>query len=297
MFRSITARVALGIAALSTGLAWPARSAAQQPVDVYILAGQSNMTGQGVVANLQPGQVPDPRPKLYHSAVLQSSTAPFTWGPLRPASEAREKVGPEVSFGNRIQQRTKYRPVALIKHALTATNLAKDWAPGKDAADRAHWGSQFEILVGTVEAGLKSLREQGFTPTLRGMAWQQGESDADETEWAVAYAANLAHLIARVREQFAAPDLVFVYGFVLPPPCQGPMRDTIRTAQGAIDQDSGSPLAVRNAFVVYTDDLSHRATDPNSLHPKDHIHFGTAGAWELGRRMAEAMANKGKLGD
>ena len=300
MIRSISARAALGCAALTLVLAWPNPGHAQlpaQPVDVYLVAGQSNMTGQGVLANLQSGQVPDPRPWLYHSANLKSSAEPFTWAPLRPASETREKFGPEVSFGNRMQERTRYRPVALIKHAFTATNLASDWNPGKDGNDRAHRGAQFQILVGTVDAGMKALREKGFDPTIRGMIWQQGESDADATEWAVGYAANLSHFIARVREQFQAPDMVFVYGFVLPPPCHSLWRDTIRTAQGAIDQDSGSPFAVKNAFAVYTDDLSHRANDPNTLDPSDHIHLGTAGIWELGRRMAETMANKGKLGN
>lgn len=298
MIRPINARLGLVVAALIFGLAGP--SLAQlpyQPVDVYLVAGQSNMCGQGLLANLQSGQAPDPRPWLYHSANLKSSSEPFTWAPLRPASETRLKIGPEVSFGNRMQQKTKYRPVALIKHAFTATNLAKDWNPGKDGNDRDHWGTQFQILVGTVDAGMNALRAKGFTPTIRGMIWQQGESDADETEWAVGYAANLSHFIARVREQFQAPDMVFVYGFVLSPPCQSMWRETIRTAQGAIDQDSGSPLAVKNAFVVFTDDLSHRADDPNTLEPTDHIHLGTAGVWELGRRMAETMANKGKLGE
>ena len=90
-----------------------------------------------------------------------------------------------------MQQLTNHRPVAMIKHALTATNLDHAWKPGKDANDRAHWGPKFEAFVGTVEAGLKGLRDKGFEPTIRGMIWQQGESDADVEESALAYAANL----------------------------------------------------------------------------------------------------------
>ena len=56
-----------------------------------------------------------------------------------------------------------------------------------------------------------------------------------------------------------------------------------------VDQDSGSALATRGAFVVATDDLDHRATDPGTRYPNDHLHFGTAGTLELGRRMAEKM--------
>ncbi len=299
---SISPRAALGCAALVL-LAIPAPGQEQaaskppMPVDVYLVAGQSNAIGQGRVANLLSHQVADPRAWLYHSGALKSSSEPFTWAPLRPASEAREKVGPEVSFGSRMQERTANRPVALIKHAGTASNLAVDWNPGTSTTDIADWGFQFRMLVGTVEGGLKALRDRGFEPTIRGMVWQQGETDSDQTNWSLAYAANLGRFIARVREQFRAPDMVFVYGFVLPPPCRTPGRDAVRTAQGAIDQDSGSPFAVRKAFVVFTDDLSHRAHDPNTTEPDDHIHFGTAGVWELGRRMAETMLNKGKAAD
>ena len=45
----------------------------------------------------------------------------------------------------------------------------------------------------------------------------QGESDADNREAAGRYAANLSRLIARVREQFRAPEMVFVYGYVEEP--------------------------------------------------------------------------------
>ena len=170
------------------------------------------------------------------------------------------------------------------------------WAPGKDNADRAHFGPQYAALAITVETALKSLRDKGFEPTIRGLLWQQGEHDAIAEDSALSYAANLSHLITRLRDQFHAPDMVFVYGFVLSPPSNLPFRETIRTAQGAIDQDSGSPFAVKNAFVVFTDDLGHLATDANTPDPKDHIHLGTTGVWELGRRMAETMANKGKMG-
>jgi len=289
----------LATAPLTLALGWLLLAAgpglgAGPPVDVYLVAGQSNMVGQGVLANLPGGSAADPRAWLYHSSALKSTAEPFTWAPLRPASEAEGKLGPEVSFGNQIQARTNHRPVALIKHAVTATSLQVGWNPGKDANDRAHWGPMFEAFNGTVDAGLQALRAKGFEPTIRGMIWQQGESDAETEAAAVSYAANLSRLIARVREQFHAPDLVFVYGFVLQPPCKGPWRDTVRTAQGAIDQDSGSPFAVKNAFAVFTDDLPHLADEPNTPHPDDVVHLGTLGVWELGRRMAETMANKGR---
>lgn len=267
-------------------------TAAPQPIDVYLIDGQSNATGQGYLKNLPPGVAPDPRVLLFHSGTphLDSGATPYAWIPLRQASESPDRFGPELGFGNRLQELEPTHRIALIKHAHSGTNLFAQWAPGTDAGDRAHWGQQFAIFVETVDAGLVALRAQGHAPAVRGMIWQQGENDADkEGAHAAAYGKNLAAFIARVREQFHAPDLIFVYGYMLPPPNDQPGRDSVRAGERDVDQDSGSPLATRGAFVVATDDLDHRATDPGTRYPNDHLHFGTAGTFELGRRMAEKM--------
>jgi hypothetical protein len=83
--------------------------------------------------------------------------------------------------------------------------------------------------------------------------------------------------------------MLFVYGYVYPPPNTGAGRDAVRQAEHDVDQGSGSPLAVTGALVVPTDDLEQRADDPMSPLPNDHVHFGTAGQLELGRRMAETV--------
>jgi hypothetical protein len=270
-----------------------ARASAEpaKPIDVYLIGGQSNATGQGYLANLPGDFKPDRGVLLYHSGNhLNSGEKPNAWLPLHQASESPDRFGPELGFGNRIQQRMPGRKIALIKHAFSGTNLYAQWHPGSDADDRSHWGPQFKTFVETVDGGLAALRRQGYEPTIRGMLWQQGESDA-EKKVADAYGANLSHLIARVRQQFHCPEMLFVYGQVLPPPNTGVWRDKVRQAQKDVDQDSGSPLAVKGALVVKTDDLSQRANDRNTKYPDDHLHFGTAGTLELGRRMADRIAD------
>ena len=273
----------------------PPAQAAGGAIDVYLIGGQSNATGQGYLANLPAGFAPDTRVLLYHSGRphLDSGAAPDTWVPLRQASESPDRFGPELGLGNRLQELFPGRRIALIKHAHSGTNLYRQWAPGASAGDRSDWGPQFAVFVDTVEGGLAALRAQGDEPVLRGMVWQQGESDADRTEHGDAYAANLAHFIARVREQFHAPALPFVYGYVMPAvPAPGtyPGRDAVRRAEHDLDENSGSPLAVKGARVVATADLGHRADDPHTRYPKDHLHFGTLGMLELGRRMADRLA-------
>ena len=273
-----------------------ALGARPKPIDVYLIGGQSNATGQGYMAHLAQGVVPDTRVMLFHSGKphLDSGAAPDTWIPLRQASESPDRFGPELGFGNRLHELLPGRKIALIKHAHSGTTLYKDWNPGKDPTDQVNFGPQFQVFVDTVNLGLQGLRAQGYAPTIRGMIWQQGENDAKVTEQdqkaADNYGKNLAHFIARVREQFHAPDMLFVYGYVLPPPNTGPLRELVRQGQKDVAQNSGSPLAVHGAFLVQTDDLSQRGADPDTPYPNDHMHFGTAGTYDLGRRMAETMA-------
>jgi len=195
-----------------------------------------------------------------------------------------------LGFGNRIYLLIPNRNVALIKHAHSGTNLYSDWNPCSDATDAAHWGPHFAKFIRTVDAGLKALRAQGYDPKVRGMIWQQGESDIGNG-YARQYAANLTHFTGRVRQQFSAPEMRFVYGYIYPPGCEGNDRLVIRKAEHDVDRNSGSPLSMPNAFVVVTDDLIERGEDPDTPIPNDHVHFGTNGMLDLGTRMAERMVS------
>jgi hypothetical protein len=263
-------------------------------VDVYLIAGQSNATGQGYTKNLPASFVVNTKVDLFHSADIISGAAALSWIPLRHASEAPdaagERFGPELGFGNAIQSFYEQRQVAIIKHAKSATNLVQEWAPGTDVDDSAHFGAEFKTFVATVDLGLQGLRDRGLTPILRGMLWQQGEADADLGGSAAAqYGQNLAAFIGRVRQQWAAPGMLFVYGYVYPASNQGPGRDQVRQGEANVDQDSGDALAVSGAFVISTDGLSLRADDTSTPYPNDRIHFGTQGQLDLGLRMAQKI--------
>jgi hypothetical protein len=267
---------------------------AANEVDVYLIAGQSNATGQGYTKNLPVSFVVDTKVQLFHSADIVSGAAALTWIPLRHASEAPdaagERFGPELGFGNAIQAHFEQRQIALIKHAKSATNLVEQWAPGANAADTAHFGAEFKTFVDTVDLGLQGLRDQGFTPIVRGMLWQQGEADADLGGSAAAqYGQNLSAFIGRVRQQWAVPGMLFVYGYVYPASNEGSGRDQVRLGEAKVDQNSGDPLAVPGAFVIPTDGLSLRADDAGTPYPNDRIHFGTQGQLDLGMRMAGAI--------
>ncbi len=100
-----------------------------KPIDVFLIGGQSNATGQGYMANLAPGVAPDAHVMLFHSGKphLNSGAEANTWMPLRQASESPDRFGPELGFGNRLQERMPGRPIALIKHAHSGSSLVADW--------------------------------------------------------------------------------------------------------------------------------------------------------------------------
>lgn len=279
---------------LLSGLDSTSSFAQKKKIDVYLIGGQSNATGQGYLKNLPKDFKIDTSVLLFHSGSphLNSGAKPFTWIPLRQASESPDRFGPELGFGNRISDLQPKKKIAIIKHAHSGTNLYAQWNPGNTVRDSSIWGGQFIDFVFTVNSAIKELRKQGYEPRIKGMLWQQGENDADDLVQSGNYGKNLIHFIKRVREQFDASKMKFVYGYVYPPPTAGTGRDNVRKAQHDIAQKSKTSLSVKGAILVETDDLNHRADDPNSPYPKDHIHFGSMGTLELGIRMAEAMVNK-----
>jgi hypothetical protein len=301
-----------------TLFALSAAAALAAPVEVYLIGGQSNATGQGYLKNLPPDFKINTDVLLYHSGAphLRPSEPANTWHALAPASESPDRFGPELGLGNRLAELRPSKKIAIIKHAHSGTNLHTQWAPGADANDRAHWGPQFTIFVDTVEAALKALRERGDEPVIMGMVWHQGESDsgggrggrgqanakaganaanaatpppAPDLTNAENYGKNLTHFIARVREQFHVPAMPFVYAMITRPAAAGPGRDIVRQTLRDLDQNSGSPKAVRGAFVVQTDDLPRRKDDPGTPYPNDDEHVGTPGMLTEGKRMAETL--------
>ena len=297
---TLTASNAFGIVASNATV-----TVSQGPVDVYLLGGQSNMSGQGLTNGIPAGQETITGVLFYHSTTVHGNTLPETlYTNVTAAGADIAKFGPEIGFANRIKQLRPGAQMALIKYSVVGTSLIKAWRPGINAADTVNWGPQFIGFVNTMNGGLAALRAAGYEPRIVGMLWQQGEQDAKdgwdsatssaipgETNAGSLYESNLVHFIARVREQFAtdiAPEgLRFVQGTVLPyngavAPVKFPARQTINTAKLDIDENSGSPVSVPNTSTVYCD----QTITPSGA---DEVHLTAEGQLMLGKLMAEHM--------
>jgi hypothetical protein len=231
--------------------------------------------------------------RFFYSQYLGGGGSALEWGPLCQASETPDKFGVELSMGTMLKRLNPDREIALIKHALSGSNLYEQWATGNNKNDTVTFGPEFKKFIYTVEAGLQELKAKGYEPKIKAMVWQQGEADARDIageENNRNYGKNLHHLIKRTREQLRTPKMLFIYGYVIPVPLDRfTGREEVRDAQKNIDQNSGHKLAVKGAFVVETDDLPLRCDEPDSPYPDDKVHFNTIGILELGKRFANKI--------
>ena len=266
---------------------------AQQVVDVYLLGGQSNMTGQGLVFNLPAGFLIDKEVMMYYSRFTNQGEGSMQWNPLCPAAERKARFGVELTLGGGLHKAYPDRKIALIKHALSGSNLYTQWNPGNRPGEKR--GAEYQKFITTVHEGIKALREQGYTPVIRGMVWQQGEADAREVAGDAnnrAYGRNLKNFIEQVRKELTCADLLFVYGTVMPLAAERFVgRDLVKQAQYQVSEAAHSELSVKNAILVEADDLQMLRSDYLSPNPKDDVHLGSFGLLTLGQRFAAAIVS------
>jgi hypothetical protein len=114
-----------------------------------------------------------------------------------------------------------------------------------------------------------------------GFAWMQGESDATYEPYALAYADNLAHLVARVREETGEPELPVVLGKISTEPYWTYSAD-VRAAETTVaDADP-------YVFAVETDDLPRN--------PADLAHYDGVSERVMGQRFATAFLESRDVG-
>ena len=74
----------------------------------------------------------------------------------------------------------------------------------------------------------------------------------------------------------------FIYGSV----------KSVYQQQQMVQEHSGTQYATPGAVLFNTDDFQRWSTEPNSPHPGDNTHFGTAGQLEMGKVMADSMFDR-----
>ncbi|MFM8272542.1 MAG: sialate O-acetylesterase [Gemmata sp.] len=224
-------RVRAVIGALLVVFAAPA-SAADKPVKVFVLAGQSNMEGHGFVPS-------DPKRNEGKGSLEYVAKQPATadqfkhlrgkdgkwavrddvWihylerkGQLTAGFGVKEdRIGPELGFGWVVGDAFE-EPVLLIKLAWGGKSLAKDFRPPSSGGEVGPYYKQIVDRTKAVLSDLKkefpALGDRGHE--LAGFGWHQGWNDRVNQAFNDEYEKNMANFIRDVRKDLGAPKLPFV---------------------------------------------------------------------------------------
>ena len=311
----------------------PPRAAAEDhprkgPLKVFILAGQSNMEGQGVVDLDHPQyynggkgtleQVMRDPAKARRLAHLKDDAGNWVvrddvWvrfrtgqglkkGPLTigfTGYEGRHHIGPELQFGHVVGDALGEQ-VLLVKTAWGGKSLVKDFRPPSSGGET---GPYYRKMLQEVREALDNLAEdfpaygdRGYE--IAGFVWLQGWNDMVDAQARAEYEQNLVNLIKDVRKAWKKPDLPVVIGELgNGGPDAGPSMLAIRKAQAAAaarPEFKGSVV-----FVETTGFARPREQSPNVGH--GHHWFGNAESYfligdALGRAMTERLASGARRG-
>ncbi len=321
--QSIVSPLVLGLAAIvfATGCnSLPASSS--NAVQVFILAGQSNMEGQGVVDMDHPRYYnggkgilknvmanPKNAGRYAHlkdaegkwtvrddvfvrfrnrSGVMAGGlTIGFTgYG----SKNSRHHIGPELQIGHRLGNAIG-APVLLIKTAWGGKSLHKDFRPPSAGGET---GEYYKKMLAEVREGLANAATEfpalaGRELEIAGFIWFQGWNDMFNKEALADYEANLVHLIKDVRAEFNAPKLPVVIGELgNGGPQGGANMLAIRAAQKAAAERK--ELRGNVKFVSTTAFARPKEQSPNVGH--GHHWFGNAESYFLiGDALGKAMVD------
>ena len=188
-------------------LVFPLLLVAQENIDLFIWAGQSNAQGYTGDAAEYPkeGQELDEF-ILLNGNVHGNKSSKGEWVNMQP-QEGRYPAGhfgPEVSFSRKLKK-AGYNP-AIFKYTFGGTGLAKHWkAPNK--------GGLYDSMVQNLTAATQKLTNMGYRINIRGFIWIQGESDGINDEAASAYQENLIIMINHLRNKVLdEPNLNIILG-------------------------------------------------------------------------------------
>ncbi|MDP3073730.1 MAG: sialate O-acetylesterase [Opitutaceae bacterium] len=256
---SLPARLLAIVGCLLAGSATAQPLPDKEDFHLFLLIGQSNMAGRGVVS---------PADRTPTARVLMLDKA----GAWVPAVDPLHFDKPNVvgvglgrSFAEVVAAARPGVTIGLIPCAVGGSPI-DTWRPGVfyDATKSHPWDDALRRAKLALQAG-----------TLHGILWHQGESDSNRA-LAPGYAAKLDDLVARLRAELRAPRVPFVAGqlgrFADKP------WDEFRTQ---VDQAHRElPRRVAHTAFVGSDGLQHKG---------DQVHFDSDSLREFGRRYAAAF--------
>lgn len=234
----------------ASGLALAAQPA---PMKLFLLAGQSNMAGRGVM---------DPEDQVPIPGVF-AQTKDLEWKPaVDPLHYDKPiaAVGLGRSFARTLLNFGPQQKIGLVPAAMGGSSL-DEWKPG---------GTLFTQAVRRAKAAAPA-------GVFCGILWHQGESDSGKEELARSYITRWVPMMTALRAELGAPELPVVVGqlgeFLRTTPEGSPYSGLVN------EQLALLPLRARHVAFASSAGLKDKG---------DSVHFNTPGQHEFGRRYALA---------
>ena len=230
---------------------------AKEKLHLYLLIGQSNMAGRGVV---------DDAAKQPHPRVLKL-TKENTWAPaadpLHFDKPTIAGVGLGSSFARVMAEASPDATIGLIPCAVGGTPLSR-WLKGGDLYAQALERAKLALKDGM----------------LKGILWHQGEADSGSEQLASTYGERLARMVKDLRADLGAGEVPFVAG-KLGEFLKREDKDGKPSLWPKVNDQIGTiSKSVPHAAAVESTGLKHKG---------DFVHFDTPSLREFGERYAEAM--------
>ena len=227
------------------------------PMHLFLLSGQSNMAGRGVI---------DEMGKSAHPGIF-SLTKEGAWLPARDPLHFDKPiagVGPGKAFAEALLDEEASIQIGLIPSAVGGSPISS-WAPG----------AFYEVTASyPYDDAIRRARIAMQSGELKAILWHQGEADS-KAALAPLYKAKLVELIGRFRSELALPALPFIIG--------------------QLGQFEGKPwnewrIQVDKAHREVANEIPNVAfvSSAGLTHKGDSLHFSTAAARALGVKYADA---------
>jgi len=240
-------------------LAQEVRLPKPKKVWVFLLAGQSNMAGRGVVETQD--TLSDPR---IFSINAQSKII-LAKEPLHFYEPNLVGLDCGLSFGKALLPHLPKKTAILILPTAVGGSSISQWLGDSTHRKVKLWSNFLEkVAIGKKHGQIK------------GILWHQGESDANDKNIPL-YAGRLAQLVQKFRTAVGNPQLPIIMGEL-----------------GAYSQNPGQWKQI-NAQIwgyVIKDFYAALVTTQDLQHKGDKIHFDSAGQRMMGKRFAEAYVEK-----
>lgn len=168
---------------------------AQETIDLFILAGQSNARGHRGNAAYYPADTDGLDSQIRLNYTWHNLSSSNGWTTLKPQKKMFPDghFGPEVTF-SRALKIAGYNP-AIFKYTAGGSSIHGDWMTPGD-------GMLYDSVAVALNKAIVELTDQGHTVNIKGFIWIQGESDGapeDTIEDAQLYQSRLQSIIDDIR--------------------------------------------------------------------------------------------------